>query len=136
MLEANTLVFRFEDRRDAYFAFDTLLELGYQPVFHPDEAEPMLHIHIEKNDLTSALEIAQAHGGELVDEPAGKQYATFQSAYEMGEEIAIPAHMVTEDMNETYMAGLEQKEDEDENELDYAGLAEEEALNAFSADRM
>lgn len=82
--------FQFPNTRAAYNAFDTLEELGYRPDFVSQGDCPELAIHIEKNDVQSALEITQAFGGQILDQAAPQ------------EEINIPAHMVTEDFTERY----------------------------------
>ncbi len=76
----HSLLFRFTDPASASVAVSTLRELGYDAVA-ADNAELRLSLH--GNDLTSALEIAFAHGGEL-DVPE--------------DTITIPAHMVNEDL--------------------------------------
>ncbi|GGD46971.1 hypothetical protein [Paenibacillus nasutitermitis] len=72
------LLFEFADDNDAAMASDTLDELGYAPVIL--DGRPNVHIQLDGGDLTSAIEIAQAHGGKLAVH-----------------EIPIPAHMVNED---------------------------------------
>ncbi|CAM3619117.1 DNA/RNA helicase [Marinicrinis lubricantis] len=135
-MEPNQLRFQFQDRRDAYYAFDTLMELGYQPVFQDEGAYPMVQIHMERNDLTSALEIAQAHGGTLVEERDGGASDVYDTAYEMADELSIPAHIVNEDFSEAYMRGdgegALQSHDEDEDTLFFP----DETLNSFSVDRI
>lgn len=140
-METNVLVFQFADRKEAYSAFDTLMELGYRPVFHIDKEQPTLHIHVQKNDITSALEISQAHGGMLLEQPDGAQLSAYDAAYELGEELSIPAHIVTEDLSEEYLEGRDRSAlasvsfpEEDESEQ-WDALAEK-SLNYFSADRI
>ncbi|GIQ67363.1 hypothetical protein XYCOK13_01870 [Xylanibacillus composti] len=112
---ANELLFHFSDRSGAELAFDTLQELGYKPKLSADRK--YVQIHLESDDLTSALEISQASGGTLVEEPAGQQHAVFQQAYpiqegyeeglaareDTAETLRLPAHLVTEDFPEFYM---------------------------------
>ncbi len=66
-MSSHSILFRFADRSSADAAFDTLHELDYEPVRRKDAAGCTLQIQIDRRDLTSALEIAQAHGGSLVD---------------------------------------------------------------------
>lgn len=99
------ITFRFPDRRSALLALDTLEELGFHPDF-PDQdhaEQPQLALIVEKGDLTSALEIAQAHGGELNDTGHyNTESEVFDSAYGL-DGIPIPAHTVTEDLSEEYL---------------------------------
>lgn len=120
-----SILFQFTDRRSAFEAFDTLEELGYRPTYSADETKPQLHIHFNHSDVTSALEVAQAHGGTLVEQqefPAMKldnkdqrtlsEYQAFQMSYNLDnehdnehdhdQETSIPAHMVNEDWTEEY----------------------------------
>lgn len=93
--------FQFEDQQSAGFAFDTLQELGYEPTIHPGEQKPTLHIHVDRSDLTSALEIAQAHGGVLIEQSDIEDGEAFNQAYRL-DEVNIPAHVVNEDWPEWY----------------------------------
>ncbi|MCY9515642.1 DNA/RNA helicase [Paenibacillus apiarius] len=87
--------FRFTDAASAMLAFDTLEELGYTPEYDGD-SHTELHVHVEKRDLTSALEIAEAHGGQLVEEADLTEVSLMNQAYGM-DLIPIPAHVVNED---------------------------------------
>ncbi|WP_058302755.1 hypothetical protein [Gorillibacterium timonense] len=102
----NSLDFRFPDSRSAKLAMEMLIELGFR-------VKPVLHVAFERGDLTSALEIAQAYGGSLEHEeppvrmPVSEQ-AAFDEAYPLNTlenvaELSVPAHIVTEDMPETYL---------------------------------
>ncbi|WP_240647415.1 hypothetical protein [Paenibacillus nanensis] len=86
-------MFDFSDNRSAELARNLLQELGYDPVMHNDTR---MHIHVDGNDLTSALEIAQSHGGQLVEQSAIKDEAITNTAYAL-DGITIPAHVVNED---------------------------------------
>lgn len=102
------IYFQFTEKKAALLALDTLQELGFTASLldhrHPDH-KPVLQVNVEKGDLTSVLEIAQAHGGTLLksgqfaDEPA-----VYTSAYDLGA-VPIPAHLVNEDLPEAYMSG-------------------------------
>jgi hypothetical protein len=97
------IFFEFDQDRSAYLALDTLQELGYRPDFVEGAGKPTLHIHVDKQDLTSALEIAQACGGKLTERVDGLQDGeAYSLAYDLNEGIAIPAHVVTEDFTESY----------------------------------
>ncbi len=78
-------------------AYVTLNELGYLPVKNGDH----VHIHLERGDLTSALEIAMAHGGQLCSQAALQEDAMLAGAYDMNA-IPIPAHTVNEDWVDAY----------------------------------
>ncbi|THF72666.1 DNA/RNA helicase [Cohnella fermenti] len=93
------LLFRFPQARAAEIAFDTLEELGYSPQMN---GEAVLHIHVEREDLTSALEVVQAHGGELIEQ-AESDIASAASAMYGMDGIPIPAHTVNEDWPDSYM---------------------------------
>lgn len=95
----NSIQFDFPDRRSALNALDTLQELGYQPVYNDGSGSISVHIHVEQDDLVSALEIAQCYGGQLVDRQRFTESQAFASAYELDlQDIRIPAHMVNEDL--------------------------------------
>ncbi|NBI30107.1 hypothetical protein [Chengkuizengella marina] len=109
-MDKKPIIFEFEDKRSAFLALDTLEELGYEVFYHDDLSKPTLHIHIEKNDLTSALEIIQAHGGIMV-ENAGDESKYINAAYGIEEgQIPIPAHTVIEDLPEHYLSNNENNE--------------------------
>lgn len=97
------IFFEFDQDRSAYLALDTLQELGYKPDFVEGAGKPTLHIHVDKQDLTSALEICQAYGGKLTERAAGLQDEdAYTLAYDIDEGIRIPAHVVTEDFADSY----------------------------------
>ncbi len=107
-MSESVIAFDFPDRRSALSAFDTLEELGYSPVYQHEKAgeRPNVHIHLSRNDLVSALEIAQAYGGTLLEQQSGavSESAVFSSAYST-DAVLIPAHIVNEDWSEDYAAG-------------------------------
>lgn len=114
-----SILFQFEDLTSAESAFDMLDELGYEPILHDQSAnsseKPKLHIHVERRDLTSALEIAQFYRGKLIESPSNGEKARnpgdperlinadgFQNSNDPEQlinvdEIRIPAHTVNED---------------------------------------
>jgi hypothetical protein len=93
--------FQFEDPQSARLAFDTLQELGYQSGAAAREANK-IQIHVDHSDLTSALEIAQAHGGMLMDaQHQSLEGEVYSMAYDM-EQVNIPAHVVNEDWPDGY----------------------------------
>lgn len=97
------IFFEFDQTRDALLALDTLEELGYKPELIEGE-RAVLHIHLEEQEITSAIEIAQAHGGRLVDQPQQSERAAYAMAYDLEGPIRIPAHTVNEDWADSYAA--------------------------------
>ncbi|MGW9125281.1 hypothetical protein ACWGPW_09790 [Paenibacillus chitinolyticus] len=92
------IFFEFTQERDMRLAYDTLFELGYRPGVSASEGKPTLHIHVEGQDLASAMQIAQAHAGELIDAPpAGavgcSEPEAYAAAYDL-DTIRIPAHLI------------------------------------------
>ncbi|WP_166242832.1 hypothetical protein [Paenibacillus turpanensis] len=101
-MRENAISFQFPDRHSAYAAFDTLEELGYEPKIREESGNCCVDFEVERNDITSALQIAQSHGGKLLET---KDYPTELSAYNSAygmDEIRIPAHTVNEDWPEHY----------------------------------
>jgi hypothetical protein len=99
-MNAQAIFFEFDQEKDALLALDTLEELGYSPKLHANMTKPTLHIHLDNQDLTSALEVAQAHGGRLAErQETSKEAETFALAYnfDLENSIRIPAHTVNED---------------------------------------
>jgi hypothetical protein len=97
------IFFEFNQERDALLALDTLEELGYSPSLLTHFVKPTLHIHVEDQDLTSALEICEAHGGQLVEKSnSSAETEAFALAYDLEGSIRIPAHVVNEDWTDDY----------------------------------
>ena len=88
-----SIMFRFPSDNAARLAFDTLLDLGYDPELHD---AGRLHIHVIDEDITSALEICQSHGGELVEQAPAEEAALTNASYSL-DCVPIPAHIVNED---------------------------------------
>lgn len=87
------LMMSFEELSLADHAADTFAELGYEPYNYGDGR---LHIHVHREDLTSALEIMQHYGGRIrQEEPVEEGYTA----------ITIPAHIVNEDWADGDAAG-------------------------------
>jgi hypothetical protein len=101
------IYFQFPDKKAALLALDTLQEVGFTADMlehrHP-EHRPTLHVLVEKGDLTSVLEIAQAHGGQLCETADTLEPEVYTSAYGL-DGLRIPAHTVTEDLPDSYLAG-------------------------------
>lgn len=97
-MQATPIYFQFAEKKEALQAMDTLHELGFEANWlehaHP-EHKPTLQVYVERSDLTSALEIAQAHGGMLHETSDGGE-ETYASAYAL-DGIAIPAHAIAGD---------------------------------------
>ncbi|MDD9271058.1 hypothetical protein ACFPES_28825 [Paenibacillus sp. GCM10023248] len=102
------IFFEFEKERDALLALDTLEELGYKPELLEGERST-LHIHLDDQEMTSALEIAQAHGGRLVERQPEQQSeaSAYAMAYDLEGSIRIPAHTVNEDWPDGYAASTD-----------------------------
>jgi hypothetical protein len=97
------IFFEFENERSALLAQDTLEELGYKTGFYSERNRPTLHVHVDGSELTSALEITQAHGGRLLEQELTDSEANiFAKAYNEGDFVSIPAHVINEDWNEQY----------------------------------
>ncbi|WP_438447775.1 hypothetical protein [Gorillibacterium sp. sgz5001074] len=101
------IYFIFPDKKAALLALDTLQEIGFRADMleqrHPDH-KPALQVLVDRGDITSALEITQAHGGRLCETQETQEPAVYTSAYNL-DGIRIPAHTVTEDLPESYMNG-------------------------------
>lgn len=94
MQHDTALLFQFPDEPMAAMAADTLMELGYEPDVRGGRE---VHIHLHGDDLTSALEIAQSHGGVMCGQSKLDENALTSSAYSL-DAITIPAHIVNEDL--------------------------------------
>ncbi len=92
------LLFQFPGESQARLAAETLDELGYEPQLHEGGR---LHIHVEDEDLTSALEIVQCYSGHLLEHAPAETVAVTDFAYGM-DDIPIPAHTVNEDWVDSY----------------------------------
>jgi|GEM_PF-1229721 len=90
---SDAIMFSFPDSHSASLAYATLQELGYAPVRHEGGE---LHVHLRKGDLTSALEIAMAYGGQPLERQGIAGDSLYCSAYDM-DAITIPAHLVNEE---------------------------------------
>ncbi|GIQ63762.1 hypothetical protein PACILC2_23300 [Paenibacillus cisolokensis] len=126
MMEANSstaLLFQFSDAASAAAACDTMIELGYDSMLAEDAR---LHLHLERDDVVSALEIAQAHGGRLIETPPLLESSLADGVYAM-DQVPIPAHIVNEDWTEAYASGDEPADEtRDGTELPFNGFPVEE----------
>jgi hypothetical protein len=132
-MQEASITFQFPDFKSAVTALDTLEELGYESSHHETSCGNVVHIHMERNDITSALEIAQAHGGALMEQ-ATPENEIYQSAYSM-DAIRIPAHTVNEDWTEDYANQTNEVNQQNavEDAYDVSDLVDE-SYNHFSAD--
>ncbi|WP_259391474.1 hypothetical protein [Paenibacillus sp. 1011MAR3C5] len=124
----SAILFDFSDNRSAELARDMLQELGYDPVMHNDHR---MHIHVDGSDLTSALEIAQSHGGQLVEQAAIEEEAVTNTAYAL-DGITIPAHVVNEDWIHEEETGLHNRDSASIKAEEF--LPDSETYNHFSGD--
>jgi hypothetical protein len=107
------LMFQFPDEPQAQLAGETLGELGYEPQLH---GGGRLHIHVQNEDLTSALEIVQCFSGQLMEHAPTEAVVVTDIAYGI-DSITIPAHTVNEDWEEHYQRSTDLAvEAGDENE--------------------
>ncbi|KRE35021.1 hypothetical protein [Paenibacillus sp. Soil522] len=128
----SALLFDFNDAQSAALACETLRELGYETVLHDDSR---MHVHLDGSDLTSALEIAQAHGGQLVEQSHIDAAALTDSAYSL-DAIAIPAHLVNEDWISDGQAEYADQLHNRDDDADYKGefLPDSGTYDHFSGD--
>ncbi|MDF2722481.1 MAG: hypothetical protein K0Q59_2156 [Paenibacillus sp.] len=97
------LYFKFTDAATAKLALDTFVELSYHAHATEKDGASVVQLFLDHNDLTSALEIAQANGGTLLDtdERTRSEWHSYQNAYEL-DAVPIPAHVVNEDWPDAY----------------------------------
>ena len=93
-----SLIFTFQDEHQAASACDTLLELGYRANRIDHQGAAGVSIQISRDDLTSALEITQAHGGILEESPhpaadiysaAYRMEHTYESVQSQADDAAV-----------------------------------------------
>ncbi|MDF2959037.1 MAG: hypothetical protein K0S39_772 [Paenibacillus sp.] len=102
-MNAEAIFFEFDNTASAKLAQGTLEELGYKTGLHSELSRPALHIEVDHSELVSALEIAQAHGGRLIEHGQGvSETDTYAIAYNNEDFISIPAHVINEDWPENY----------------------------------
>lgn len=101
-MTSTPIFFEFNTNKEAYLALDTMEELGYRVSMHTEKANPILHLIVDRHDLASALEIAGACGGNLIDtEQSLSEQQTYAMAYDSDSVIPIPAHLVNEDWTDS-----------------------------------
>jgi hypothetical protein len=72
------LMFQFPDEAQAELAGETLGDLGYEPQLH---GGGLLHIHVQNEDLTSALEVVQCYSGQLMEHAPSDAICVTDLAY-------------------------------------------------------
>jgi hypothetical protein len=100
-MENASLKFEFSESFAADSACSTLQEIGYDAMRSGDGE---LYVRIENQDVESALEICQVHGGRLNMSDGRYHQGSGLSAYGL-DEVVIPAHIINEDWNESYLTG-------------------------------
>lgn len=123
--------FRFDQQESAQLAYEMMQELSYQPVM--ESSDHVFHIHLNRQDLTSALEIAAAYGGTLVEDSGERETKLIDDAYGM-DMISIPAHLVNEDWatDDRYARTALSFDDLSHREEEARGWNDEEKTNHFS----
>jgi hypothetical protein len=96
------IFFQFDGDNSAQLALDTLQDLGYQPRLTSYDGKPAVHIHVENQDLVSALQIAQSYGGDLVQMSGEEEARFYDETYDLAT-IPVPAHLVNEDWPSEYL---------------------------------
>lgn len=122
------LMFQFPDESQARLAGETLNDLGYEPQLHEGGR---MHIHVQDEDLTSALEIVQCYAGQLMEHAPAEVVDVTSIAYGMGD-IPIPAHTVNEDWEESYQIS-ESESGKNHNSDQGMSAADDGSYNRFDA---
>jgi hypothetical protein len=111
------MIFQFQDSRSAALAYSTLIEIGYHTHRTEEAGQAIVQVFVERSELTSALEITQAYGGELMAaEPGTTEHPAhdpgndtsgnvYSAAYAM-DMIPIPAHLVNEELEGQVDSGI------------------------------
>lgn len=99
MNDSTPIFLKFGGEREAELALEMLRELGYPCGMTEQKDNTVIHVHVDNQDLVSALEIAQAYGGSIVNDSGAEVVQMFDYAYTLNE-IPIPAHIVNEDLEE------------------------------------
>jgi hypothetical protein len=102
-----TVYFQFGNTEALALALDMLRRTGHR-------AYPALLLEADGADLASALEIAHACGGTHLDTGGAlDEVNAFSAAYGLDAcgpgGISIPAHVVAEDMPDSYLAGVSEE---------------------------
>ncbi|MDQ0049389.1 hypothetical protein [Paenibacillus polymyxa] len=137
-MDTGSFRFQFRDPQQAAQACETLKEIGYSASTNGDTG---LNVHIENQDVLSALEICQAYEGSMIevgtlfskpDEYPGLQgnIGVHNPGYSP-EDWIIPAHTINEDWSEAYKNGSSQTYTTEEHNVSSDQLPEDE-VDGFS----
>ncbi len=106
-MDEPAVMIMFPDQTKARGAFETLLELGYKPEML---GSGLMDVKIEQQDITTALEIVEAFGGEIQEENSDSVRELITPSFSGKNDtefsyLSIPAHTVNEDLDEAYLSG-------------------------------
>lgn len=140
MNDSIPIFLNFGGAREAELALEMLRELGYPCGMTDQEGDATIHVHVDNQDIVSALEIAQAYGGNLVNDDGAEVVQMYDYAYKLNE-IPIPAHLVNEDIQADHMDLAASQINQDQQtyatgiseDLHPNTLASDEDLNGFDA---
>ncbi|MGQ3481259.1 hypothetical protein [Paenibacillus sp. TY11] len=114
-MDTGSFHFQFRDPQQAVQACETLKEVGYSASTNGDTG---LSVHIENQDILSALEICQAYEGAMIETGnltsdsgtiTGLQRSDgAQNPGYSPDDWIIPAHIINEDWSEAYKNGSSQ----------------------------
>ncbi|WP_226002078.1 hypothetical protein [Paenibacillus sp. BJ-4] len=113
-MDTGSFRFQFRDSQQAAQACETLKEIGYAA---STNGETGLSVHVENQDVLSALEICQAYEGSIIQtgivsfRPGGQGNIGVQNPGYSPEDWIIPAHIINEDWSEAYKNGSSQTYD-------------------------
>ncbi|MEC0182339.1 hypothetical protein P4H61_12695 [Paenibacillus peoriae] len=107
-MDTGSFRFQFRDPQQAVEACETLKEIGYAASTNGDTG---LSVHVENQDVLSALEICQAYEGSMIEtgilsfRPGADGNIGAQNPGYSPEDWIIPAHVINEDWSEAYKNG-------------------------------
>ena len=110
-MDTGSFRFQFRDPQQAAQACETLKEIGYSASTNGDTG---LSVHVENQDVLSALEICQAYEGSIIEtgvltyRPGKQSNIGVQNPGYSPEDWIIPAHIINEDWSEAYKSGSSQ----------------------------
>lgn len=114
-MDTGSFRFQFRDPQQAAEACETLKEIGYSASTNGDAG---LSIHIQNQDVLSALEICQVYEGSMIESgilsfrpgttPGEQGNTSVRNPGYSPEDWIIPAHIINEDWSEAYKNGSSQ----------------------------
>ncbi|MGG4219209.1 hypothetical protein ABEW32_13395 [Paenibacillus jamilae] len=110
-MDTGSFRFQFRDPQQAAQACETLKEIGYDASTNGDTG---LSVHVENQDVLSALEICQAYEGSIIEtgiltyRPGNQGNIGAPNPGYSSEDWIIPAHTINEDWSEAYKNGSSQ----------------------------